>query len=93
MPYGDQGIFLKAERFHQLGGFPNLPIMEDFEFVRQLKRQGLIGMVPIPVQTSARRWQTLGVIRTTLINQIMIAAYTLGLPPKTLARWYRQQKR
>lgn len=93
MPYGDQGIFLKAETFHRLGGFPNLPIMEDFEFVRQLKQQGRIAMVPNPVHTSARRWQALGVVRTTLINQVMIAAYALGVSPSTLAHWYRQQKR
>ena len=93
MPYGDQAIFLKAETFRQLGGFPNLPIMEDFELIRQLKQQGRIAMVTIPVHTSARRWQTLGVVKTTLINQVMIAAYTLGFSPKTLAQWYRQQKR
>jgi uncharacterized protein len=90
LPYGDQAIFLKAEIFHRAGGFPDLPIMEDFEFIRQLKRQGRIAIVPQPVITSGRRWQKLGAIRTTAINQLVIVAYFLGVPPRRIARWYRQ---
>lgn len=89
MPYGDQAICLKADQFHGLGGFPDVPIMEDFELVRQLKAQGRIALVPLPVMTSGRRWQALGVLRTTLVNQLMIAAYFLGVSPERLVRWYR----
>lgn len=91
MPYGDQGIFLKASTFHDLGGFPDLPIMEDFEFMVRLKRQGRIVILPVPVITSGRRWQKLGVVRTTLINQLIIAGYFLGVPPTQLVCWYRQE--
>jgi rSAM/selenodomain-associated transferase 2 len=90
LPYGDQAIFLKAEIFHRVGGFPDLPIMEDFEFIRQLKRLGRIAIVPKPVITSGRRWQKLGAIRTTAINQLVIVAYFLGVPPRRIACWYRQ---
>lgn len=93
LPYGDQALFLKASRFHELGGFPELPIMEDFELVRQLRRQGRIAIAPAAVLTSGRRWQTLGIGRTTVINQLMIAGYLLGINPATLARWYRHQKK
>lgn len=89
LPYGDQGIFLKASVFKELGGFPKLPIMEDFEFIRQLKNQGKIALVPSPVLTSGRRWCKLGVLKTTTINQLIIAGYFLGIPPQTLGRWYR----
>ena len=90
MPYGDQAIFLKATTFHDIGGFPDLPIMEDFELMRRLRRQGKILIVPASVLTSGRRWQTLGVVKTTLINQLMIAGYFLGISPTQLIRWYRQ---
>ena len=90
MPYGDQAIFLKASTFHDLGGFPDLPIMEDFELMVRLKRQGRIAILPAPVLTSGRRWQKLGVVRTTLINQLIIAGYFLGVPPAQLVCWYRQ---
>lgn len=91
MPYGDQAIFLKAATFHDLGGFPNLPIMEDFELMLDLRRQGRITIVPAPVVTSGRRWLKLGVVKTTLINQLIIAGYFLGVPPAQLVRWYRRK--
>jgi rSAM/selenodomain-associated transferase 2 len=89
MPYGDQAIFLKAEIFRQIGGFPAQPIMEDFELIRRLRRRGRIAIVPTPVITSARRWQALGIWKTTLLNQAIILAYCWGVSPKTLVRWYR----
>ncbi|PMB25565.1 TIGR04283 family arsenosugar biosynthesis glycosyltransferase [Fischerella thermalis] len=91
MPYGDQAIFLKAETFEQIDGFPELPIMEDFALVRRLKSMGYITLIPIPVITSARRWLKKGVIQTTLINQIIIFAYLLGVSPQRLLDWYRYQ--
>ncbi len=91
LPYGDQTIFLKTSVFKELGGFSPLPIMEDFEFVQRLKRQGKIAIVPDHVLTSGRRWQQLGVLRTTLINQTIIIGYFLGVPPQKLLRWYRRQ--
>jgi len=90
MPYGDQAIFLKTEVFHDIGGFPQLPIMEDFELIRRLKRQGRIVIVPVPVLTSGRRWQKLGVLKTTLINQLVIFAYLVGVPPERIVLWYRR---
>ena len=89
MPYGDQGIFLSAQVFEQIGCFPEIPIMEDFELIRKLRKRGRIGIISKPVLTSDRRWQKLGILKTTLINQVIIIAYLLGLPPKTLAQWYR----
>jgi rSAM/selenodomain-associated transferase 2 len=89
LPYGDQAIFIHAETFHKLGGFPELPIMEDFVFVQKLKQQGRIAIVPAAVLTSARRWQTRGIWQTTLMNQVMILGFYLGVKPETLQRWYR----
>mgnify|MGYP002780573840 CR=1 FL=1 len=89
MPYGDQAIFLKAEVFDQLGGFPDLPMMEDFELVRRLGKVGRVAIAPSAVVTSDRRWRTLGILRTTLANQVMIIGYLLGVDPHRLAKWYR----
>lgn len=92
MPYGDQAIFLTKAVFQQIGGFPELPIMEDFELMRRLKRIGRIVIIPIPVVTSARRWLQKGVFKTTLLNQIVIIAYLLGVSPERICRWYRREK-
>lgn len=92
LPYGDQAIFLTKAVFTEVGGFPDLPIMEDFVLVRQLQRRGRIALAPSAVITSARRWLKQGVSRTTWINQIMILGYYLGISPHRLARWYRQGK-
>jgi hypothetical protein len=91
MPYGDQAIFLKASTFHALHGFPELPMMEDFELIRRLKQRGRIAIVPAAVITSARRWQTVGVLQTTVMHQLVILAYFLGVPPARIAQWYRRQ--
>lgn len=90
LPYGDQAMFLKTKTFWELGGFANLPIMEDFQLVQRLQKQGKIAIIPLPVVTSARRWQKLGVCKTTLINQLIIIAYFCGVPPQQIAQWYRR---
>jgi len=92
MPYGDQAIFVRADIFREMGGFPDLPIMDDFEFVRKLKLRGLIKIVPSPVITSARRWSNLGVLRTTVINQTIIIAYYLGVSPARMIEWYSRRR-
>jgi rSAM/selenodomain-associated transferase 2/rSAM/selenodomain-associated transferase 1 len=89
MPYGDQAVFLKADRFHQAGGFPEIPLMEDFEFMRRLRPHGRIDIAPVPVVTSARRYERKGPLRTVMLNQLIILAFLIGVSPDRLARWYR----
>jgi rSAM/selenodomain-associated transferase 2/rSAM/selenodomain-associated transferase 1 len=89
MPYGDQGLFLSRDLFWELGGFPPIPIMEDFELVRRLKRRGRIALAHGSARTSNRRWQRLGALKTWLINQAIVAAYYAGVPPQRLVVWYR----
>ncbi|XWK90182.1 MAG: TIGR04283 family arsenosugar biosynthesis glycosyltransferase [Phormidium sp.] len=93
LPYGDQAIFVKAEIFHKIGGFPIQPIMEDFVLIRQLRNMGKIAIITTPVITSGRRWQQLGIIKTTLINQLMIVGYYLGVPSEKLAAFYRKKRK
>jgi hypothetical protein len=63
--------------------------MEDFELMQRLRRRGAIALVSQPVLTSARRWERLGVWRTTLINQLIVLGYYWGISCDRLARWYR----
>ncbi len=88
-PYGDQSLFLRRETFEKMGGFTDMPVMEDYEFVRRLRRLGRIVIAPAPAITSARRWRARGVLRTTLTNRAMILGYRLGVSPSRLAWWYR----
>lgn len=90
LPYGDQGMFLRAVHFQRCGGFPELPIMEDFAMMRHLKKTGRIVTAPERIYTSSRRWRRMGVLRTTLINQAIISGYLLGVPANRLSRWYRR---
>lgn len=90
LPYGDQAIFMKSEVFKDLGGFLDLPIMEDFDMMLRLRKQGKIGIAPVSVLTSPRRWQKLGVFQTTLVNQLIIIGYFLGANPHKLANFYRR---
>ncbi len=92
MPYGDQAIFITKDKFNDIGGFPELPIMEDFELIRNLKSLGKITFIPVPVITSPRRWLKKGILQTTLINQIVIIAYFLGVSPQRIRSWYRGEK-
>jgi rSAM/selenodomain-associated transferase 2 len=89
MPYGDQAIFVRTATFLEMGGFPDLPIMEDFELMRRLRTRGGLRILPERVITSGRRWTKLGILRTTAINQAIIAGYYAGISPDKLARFYR----
>ena len=92
-PYGDQGLFIAKALFEEIGGFADLPIMEDYEFTARLRRRGRIITAGEAAHTSGRRWQTRGVIRTTLLNKWMLAGYHLGVPPQKLAARYRARSR
>jgi uncharacterized protein len=87
-PYGDQAIFLRADRFRALGGFAEIAIMEDVDLIHRLRHQGRIAIAPVLVITSSRRWQNEGVWRTSLINIIILAGYFAGIPADRLAQWY-----
>ncbi len=90
LPYGDQALFLSRYHFIKAGTFPEIALLEDFELIRKLRRQGKIITLPIAVSTSDRRWSRLGFWRATLLNQIIVIAYLLGVPADALANWYRK---
>ena len=89
VPYGDQAIFVRAGLFRSLGGYREIPLFEDVDFMRRLKRGNLaIGFIDSPVVTSARRWKKEGVVRATLRNWALGAAYLAGVSPERLAGFY-----
>ncbi len=89
LPYGDQAIFLQADRFWSIGGFEEIPLMEDFALVRKLKKQGRIIILDQAATTSGRRWRRLGVVRTAFLNQLIILGYLFGASPSRLDKLYR----
>jgi rSAM/selenodomain-associated transferase 2/rSAM/selenodomain-associated transferase 1 len=90
LPYGDQALFLSRALFEKSGGFADLPIMEDYELVRRLRREGRIVTLDAPAVTSGRRWRELGLLRTTLLNLWMVFGYHAGWPMPRLATAYRK---
>ena len=88
MPYGDQALFVRRWAFDELGGFPDLPIMEDYQFVRRLRDIGRLALLDAAVLTSGRRWQRLGCLRATLMNELVILGYHCGVSPARLAAFY-----
>ena len=92
MPYGDQALFVSRNRFQDVGGYPDYPIMEDFVLIRRLRNKGKVSILPQSVHTSPRRWLNLGIFKTWLLNQLIIVAFYLGISPNRLAQWYRRDK-
>lgn len=89
-PYGDQAFFFTADYFRRLGGFAGIPIMEDVEIMRRIKKRGeKIILLDQPVRTSARRWEKEGIWKCTIRNWCLITLYLAGIAPERLAGFYR----
>ncbi len=87
--YGDSGIFLARAAFEEIGGFPDVPILEEVEFSKGLRRLGKTTLVTPCIHISARRWETRGIVRTTLNNWLITLLYFLKFSPVQLAKLYR----
>ena len=88
LPYGDQGLFVRRRIFKQLGGFREMPLMEDVEFVRRLVRAGRMAELPLTLSTSSRRWRREGWWHRSMKNLTIQTLYFAGVPPARLVRWY-----
>jgi rSAM/selenodomain-associated transferase 2 len=87
--YGDSTIWVRASAFGALGGFRDLPVMEDYDFARRLERLGRTRCLPGPATTSARRWRALGVRRTVTAWNAIRWLWLAGVPAERLAPLYR----
>ncbi len=94
VPYGDQGFFTRKKTFENIGGFADIPLMEDMEIALRIKRlkpfgRGRIVFLDKRILASPRRWMKEGVVRTTLRDWALALAYTVfKVPPERLARHY-----
>jgi rSAM/selenodomain-associated transferase 2 len=87
---GDQGIFVTRELFERVGGFADLPLMEDIDLSSRLKRQQWPVCLRDTLITSSRRWEQQGVLRTIALMWYLRLAYFLGVPAARLATRYDQ---
>jgi rSAM/selenodomain-associated transferase 2 len=85
---GDQAIFVRRHAFERVGGFPDIPLMEDIAFCRTLKKTGAVACLPSRVVTSARRWEADGVWRTIFRMWTLKLLYFAGVPPARLKQFY-----
>jgi rSAM/selenodomain-associated transferase 2 len=85
---GDQAIFVRRDVFESMGGYRDIPLMEDLDFGKRMGRRGKIARLPLYVVTSARRWENNGVVRTVLLMWLLKIMYTFGCPPQRLQRLY-----
>jgi rSAM/selenodomain-associated transferase 2 len=90
LAYGDQGLFVRRAVFEELGGYRELPLMEDVDFIRRLRQRGRLAHADVPALTSARRWERDGWLRRTLENSVLLALFLAGRPPERLARRYHR---
>ncbi|RKD29025.1 TIGR04283 family arsenosugar biosynthesis glycosyltransferase [Thermohalobacter berrensis] len=90
--FGDQGIFVKRDIFNKLGGYPEIDIMEDWEFSRRLSKEGKIKILEVPIGTSARRFKKGGPLKTLLLMHKIKVLYLLGVPPSRLSKIYREAR-
>jgi rSAM/selenodomain-associated transferase 2 len=88
--YGDQAMFVTRKAFDQVDGFPDIPLMEDFEISKRLYKISFPLLLPGPVHVGARRWEANGVVRQTMRNWSLSAAYRCGVPPERLLKKYRR---
>lgn len=88
LPFGDQGLFCRRDAYQRTGGFRNLPICDDVDLVRRLKRSGKLVIRPEKTRTSPRRYRERGALRQVLRNWRVLAGYFAGVSPEKLERWY-----
>lgn len=90
IPYGDQAVFIRRDYFFKIGGYARIPLMEDVDLMRKIKkRKGKIHILDLAVSTSARRWQKEGILYTTFRNWIILILYFCGVKPEKLVKFYQ----
>jgi rSAM/selenodomain-associated transferase 2 len=86
---GDQALFVRRPIFEQMGGFADMPLMEDIDFSRRLKQKGATAALTATVTTSFRRWERHGPLRTILLMWTLRFLYWIGISPSYLVKWYK----
>ena len=90
--FGDQGIFIRQKVFKELGGFPEIELMEDWEFSKIMAEAGELLYLDKKIYTSARRWEEYGVLKTIILMHKIKILYFLGYSPQKLKQIYRDAR-
>jgi len=89
IPFGDQAIFVRKDYFEKIGGYKDIPIMEDVEIMKRIRKRGdKIVILRDRVRTSSRRWEKEGILRCTLRNWLLQVLYLLGVSPRRFSKLY-----
>ena len=88
IPYGDQALFVTAAEYRRAGGHEPLPLFDEFRLVQRLMRSDRFRPLPLSVGVDARRWEEKGLLTHTIKNRLFSLAFTFGVSPARLARWY-----
>ena len=88
IPHGDQAFILKRHLYFSAGGFPDVPLMEEYLFLRKLRRVGSVKILKEFIVTSARRYAARGPFRNSLTNSLFILLFYLGFSTQRIAKWY-----
>jgi rSAM/selenodomain-associated transferase 2 len=92
LPFADQGIFIRRDTLESIGGFPDPPLMEEFELIRRTRRLGRVVLLRPVVESSARRFMERGIAATYLRMAEVLVRYALGETPEALSRRYGQAR-
>jgi rSAM/selenodomain-associated transferase 2 len=87
---GDQGMFIRRDVLEEIGGVPDLPLMEEFELCRRMRKVGRLALAEATVSTSARRFRQRGVLRTYWRMWSVTVRYWLGASPDELRKLYEK---
>jgi len=87
--FGDMGIFVRKHVFEQMKGYADIPLMEDMDFCKRLKKYGQIVFLPQRMKTSTRRWLEEGFVKNSLRSWLLQSAWALGASPYKLSKWYK----
>jgi hypothetical protein len=85
---GDQGIFIRRDIFESMGGFAEIPLMEDLDISKRLRKFSPPCCLDTKLVTSSRRWEQNGILRTVFLMWRLRLAYTLGVRPEKLVKHY-----
>lgn len=86
--YGDQGIFVRKDIFSKIGGFPEVPIMEDIIFTKKLRRYGKTIILRDKILVSSRRWEARGIMNTLFLHSFLILLYWMKMPLDKISSYY-----
>jgi hypothetical protein len=89
---GDQAIFMRRSLFNKLGGYREIALCEDLDLIRRARGRGRFVCIDCPVQTSARRWQGRGILRTILLMWALRLGCHAGIDPAVLRRLYEDAR-